>query len=166
MYLFVNNLLYLLLNRIWGGNVYWFIWFNISLNKRKTNSCWIKLAPSVTILGWSSSSHRRGCYHDDERVSGDALIVQCLGQHQHAALWVQVEEAAAVWVQAAVQREHQLAVGIGVLRADLQDVLPRRRVLGDPHLKTEGGGGQAPQSLEVQGIYLFLTRCSKVEIFL
>lgn len=74
-------------------------------------------------------------------MSGDALIVQCLGQHQHAALWVQVEEAAAVWVQAAVQREHQLAVGIGVLRADLQDVLPRRRVLGDPHLKTGGGGG-------------------------
>lgn len=84
---------------------------------------------------------QRGRYHDDERVRGDALVVQRLGQNQHAALGVQVEEAAAVGVQAAVQREHQLAVGVGVLCADLQDVLPRRCVFGDPHLKTKGGGG-------------------------
>lgn len=71
-------------------------------------------------------------------MSGDALVVQCLGQNQHAALGVQLEEAAALWVQAAVQREHQLAVGISVLCTNLQDVLPRRCVLGDPHLKTRG----------------------------
>lgn len=33
--------------------------------------------------------------------------------------------------------EHQLAVDVGVLRADLQDVLPRGRVLGNPHLEAQ-----------------------------
>lgn len=69
-------------------------------------------------------------------MSGDPLVVQRLGHHQDAALWVQVEELGAVRVQAAVDRVHQLTVGVGVLRADLQDVLPRRGVLRDPHLKT------------------------------
>lgn len=69
-------------------------------------------------------------------MSGDPLVVQRLGHHQDAALWVQVEELGAVRVQAAVDRVHQLAVGVGVLRADLQDVLPRRGVLRDPHLNT------------------------------
>lgn len=69
-------------------------------------------------------------------MSGDHLVVQHLGHHQDATLWVQVEELGAVRVQAAVDRVHQLTVGVGVLRADLQDVLPRRGVLRDPHLKT------------------------------
>lgn len=92
-------------------------------------------------------------------MSGDALIVQCLGQNQHAALGVQVEEAAAVWVQAAVQREHQFAVGISILCAYLQDVLPRRCILRDSHLKNQGVKVQKIRlgSLKIQCIYFFLT---------
>lgn len=74
-------------------------------------------------------------YHNDERVGGDHLIVQLLRHHHHATLWVQMEELGAGRVEAAVDWVHQFTVGVGVLRADLQDVLPRRRILRNPHLK-------------------------------
>lgn len=67
-------------------------------------------------------------------MDGARLIVQRLFQHQDSALGVQVEERAAVLVPPAVDGEHQLAVGVRVLGADLQDVLPGRRVLRNPHL--------------------------------
>lgn len=65
------------------------------------------------------------------------LIVQLLLQHQDSALGVQVEERAALLVLPVVDGEQQLAVGVGVLGADLQDVLPGRGVLGDPHLRQQ-----------------------------
>jgi len=89
-------------------------------------------------------------YHDDERVDGDVLVVQpLLRQHQDSALGVQPEEAAAAGVQAAVDGEQQPAVGVGVRGADVQDVLPRGRVLGNPHLEnTRGGGSRSVQGHE------------------
>lgn len=71
-------------------------------------------------------------------MDGDHLIVQLLRHHQDAALWVQMEELGAVRVEAALDRVHQLTVGVGVLRADLQDVLPRGGILRNPHLKQTG----------------------------
>lgn len=65
------------------------------------------------------------------------LVVQLLLQHQDSALGVQVEERAALLVLPVVDGEQQLAVGIGVLGADLQDVLPGRGVLRDPHLQQQ-----------------------------
>lgn len=77
-------------------------------------------------------------YHDDKRVSGDHLVVELLRHHQDSTLGVQMEELGAVRVEAAVDGVHQFTVGVGVLRADLQDVFPRRGVLGNPHLKHTG----------------------------
>lgn len=68
-------------------------------------------------------------------MNRDHLEVQLLLHHQDSALWIEVEELAAVWMDATVDGEHQLAVGVGVLSVDLQDVLPRGRVLRDPHLR-------------------------------
>lgn len=65
------------------------------------------------------------------------LKVQLLLQHQDSALGVQVEEGAALLVLPVVDGEQQLAVGISVLGADLQDVLPGRGVLRDPHLQQQ-----------------------------
>lgn len=76
-------------------------------------------------------------YHHDERVNGSRLVVQLLLQHQDAAPGVQVEELGAVLTLPAVDGVHQLAVGVGVLGADLQDVLPGRRVLRNPHLQQQ-----------------------------
>lgn len=81
--------------------------------------------------------HKLYRYHDDQSVDGDGLVVELLRHHQDSALWVQVEELGAVRVEAAVDGEHQLTVGVCVLSVDLQDVLPRGRVLGYPHLKQE-----------------------------
>lgn len=75
-------------------------------------------------------------------MNGGPLEVQRLGHHQHAALRVQVEELGAVGGNGAVDGEHQLAVGVQVLSADLQDVLPRRRVLGNAHLKQADHEGE------------------------
>lgn len=71
-------------------------------------------------------------------MDGDHLVVQLLRHHQDSTLRVQVEELGALWLQAAVDGVHQLTVGICILRADLQDVLPRRGVLRNPHLKHTG----------------------------
>lgn len=72
-------------------------------------------------------------------MNSDFLVVQLLGQHQDSALWVQMEEPGAVWMQAAVDGVHQFTIGVHVLRADLQDVLPRRGILRDPHLQNKKG---------------------------
>lgn len=69
-------------------------------------------------------------------MHGDGLVVQLLLQHQDPALWVQVEELGAVGVEAGADGEHQLTVGVRVLSAELQDVLPGGRVLRNPHLET------------------------------
>lgn len=76
-------------------------------------------------------------YHDDERMGGDVFVVQRLGQDQHPTLGVQVEVLEAVGVEAAVNRVDQLAVGVLILCADLQDVLPGRGVLWDTGLRDQ-----------------------------
>lgn len=90
---------------------------------------------------WLTNAQLQVCgllqYHQDQRVDSSGLIVQLLLQHQDSALRVQVEERAAVLVLPAVDGEHQLAVGVSVLGADLQDVLPGRRVLRNPHLQQQ-----------------------------
>lgn len=68
-------------------------------------------------------------------MNSDHLVVELLSQHQDAALWVQMEELGAVWMQAPVDGVHQFTVGVGVLGADLLDVFPRWGILRDPHLK-------------------------------
>lgn len=74
-------------------------------------------------------------------MNRDHLVVELLRHHQDSTLWVQMEELGAVLMEAAVDGEHQFAIGVGVLRADLQDVLPGGRVLGNPYLKTHGNTG-------------------------
>lgn len=58
-------------------------------------------------------------------MNRDHLVVELLCHHQDAALWVQMEELGAIWVEAAVDGVHQFTVGVCVLGTDLQDVLPR-----------------------------------------
>ncbi len=68
-------------------------------------------------------------------MNRDLFIVQLLCHHQYSTLWVQMEELGAFGLQAAVNGVNQFTVGVGVLRADLQDVFPRRGVLRNPHLE-------------------------------
>lgn len=91
------------------------------------------MLPDATKTG---SSSLLSIYHHDEGVNGSRLVVQLLFQHQDAAPGVQVEELGAVLLPA-VDGEHQLAVGVSVLGGDLQDVLPGRRVLRNPHLQQQ-----------------------------
>lgn len=67
-------------------------------------------------------------------MNRDHLVVELLRHHQDSTLWVQMEELGAVWMKAAVDGVHQFTVGVGILRADLQDVLPRGGILRNPHL--------------------------------
>lgn len=77
-------------------------------------------------------------------MNRDPLVVELLRHDQDSALWVQVEQLGAVWMEAAVDGVHQLTVCVGVLSTDLQDVLPRGRILRNPHLqinRDRGGNG-------------------------
>lgn len=67
-------------------------------------------------------------------MNRDHLVVELLRHHQDSTLWVQMEELGAVWMKAAVDGVHQFTVGVGILCADLQDVLPRGGILRNPHL--------------------------------
>lgn len=105
-------------------------------------------------------------YHDDEGVDGDLLIVQLFSHDQDAALWVKVEVLGAVWVEAAVDGVDQLAVNVRILGVDLQDVLPGRRVLGNPDLKddesqctSKSGKRLVISTITTGSSLLFLHRC-------